>query len=269
MLLGLIPPKGLESFALRSTFHLVVALNEVVFNPSFVSVYKRAAARKDYIVLDNGAAEGSLTTNDELLAAARRLQANEVVVPDCMRDLEYSKRMAKIFLDRYHQDDVPQYKLMGVAQGTTMDELKKSVEFFASKAPVKVIGIPRHMLSTLTDHKACRIDLANWIHENFAGRFQLHLLGTNPVWMGELQAAVRYAPHIRSVDTSMPFSYAIAGKGITNDPQLAQITRPDEYFTRDWSGKFPLHILDRNIRTLQATARLKVKAGAEARVGGL
>ena len=240
---GLIPPRGLENLVLRSKFHLSLAIDELMNRRMYSGMYKRAAELGDYVVLDNGLAEGMPCTPSFLYKHAKEIGASEVVVPDVMQDAEGTINQVKLF---FEDRKLLPIKHMAVAQGKTLPEFRRCVEEFAKVEFITVVGIPRHMLETLRT-QPCRIEFANWVADKFPGRFELHFLGTNPVWIGEVKAAAKYTP-ARSVDTSMPFSYAMAGEDLALSAQ--QIIRPKRYFETDWSRFVDVHLVRHNISTL-------------------
>jgi len=240
---GLIPPRGLENYALRSKFHLALAIPELMSRRTYGGMYLRLSKTGDFVVLDNGLAEGKPATPEQLLAYADWMHADEVVVPDVMRDATGTIKAVEGFFKNFSPPTTRQY--MAVAQGERNEDYFKCVDLFATIPAITTVGIPRHMLETL-GVKATRIDFAHWINEMFPRRFELHFLGTNPVWMAETRHATKYAPFVRSVDSSMPFSYAIAGEHLANDTQK-QITRPDKYFDTEWVHKVDGGMIRNNI----------------------
>jgi len=244
MKVALIPPRGLENCALRSKFHLALAIPDLMRRQMYGGMYTRMATLGDYVVLDNGLAEGCPATPEQILQYAEQIKAKEVVLPDVMKDAHATIKAVKAFLAL---DIELKYSFMAVVQGNTLPDFKFCVEAFAHQPFVSVIGIPRHMLETL-NVKSARINLAQWITENYPERFDIHFLGTNPVWLPEVRHAVKYVPFVRSVDTSMPFSYAIAGEHLALTKK--QITRPTFYFERDWVHGVDGGLLRANIRTL-------------------
>jgi hypothetical protein len=134
---------------------------------------------------------------------------------------------------------------MAVAHGTRV-QVRQLIEAYADFQRIEVIGIPRALVTE--QNKAERIDLANWIERHFPERFRIHLLGASEFWPKEIYSAVRYAPHIRSVDTSMPFNYALLGESL-NAPHPVAIKRFDRYFEN--ARDFDLKLVGENIQTMQ------------------
>jgi hypothetical protein len=252
MKVGLIPPRGLENFALQSKFHLALALPELVNRTTYAGMYARASALGDYVIMDNGLAEGHIIEPMDLRTAALKVMAKEIVAPDVMRDGAETVKAVRKYFTAISLESAIEVKYMGVAQGITVTEFQNCIEKLAGLQPIKVIGIPRHMLETVRK-KPCRIDLANWINNTYPDRFEVHFLGTNAsVWTGEVRAAAKYSPFVRSVDTSMPFTYAIANESLATT--TANIIRPDGYFKIDWSRRVSASLIRKNIQTLMEWA---------------
>lgn len=248
MQVGLIPPRGLENYALRSKFHLALAIPDLMSRRAYGGMYMRLARLGDFVVLDNGIAEGQPSPPESLMAQAATLGAQEVVAPDVMKD---ANATIKAVEDFFKLERPARFQYMAVVQGEKVEDFFKCADVFASIESINTLGIPRHMLTTL-NQKAARIDFAYVVDERYPGRFDLHLLGTNPMWIPEVKHAAKYSPFIRSVDTSMPFSYALAGQDLALTTE--HITRPDRYFDIDWPSKVDGPLIRSNIRTFMEWA---------------
>jgi hypothetical protein len=249
MKVALIPPRGLESYALHSRFHLALALPELLQNKAYVSVYERAANGGDFIIVDNGEAEGNRCTPEELLAAARVLRATEIVLPDVIGEGPETYKRAKKFVDKYGEE-VQGYKLMGVAQGANVSKFMACIDLLATIPGVTTIGIPRHSISRC-QNMATRIDLANWVRDTYKKRFEIHLLGVAPTYLPEIRWAAKYASHVRSIDSSAPFNYAMNKKHLSG---METVARPDKYFEKNWSMAVPRTLVLANIQTMKEWA---------------
>ena len=259
MHVALIPPRGLENYALRSNFHLTLAIPGLQSRKTYGGMYQRAVRLGDYVVLDNGAAEGQPATDEALFNMGKALQCNEVVLPDSMYESKQTVEAVARFLSNpnFVWDVVP--KMMAVPQGTALRSFRYCINAFAEMPDIKVIGIPRHIIPTL-DMKSARVDLANWIAENHPNRFEIHFLGMHPMWLGEIPATVKYAPHVRSVDSSLPFNYAIARKRLVGAKDI--VMRPDFYFEEDWSRRISTKLVRDNIKTLMEWANAEYREEA-------
>jgi hypothetical protein len=229
MRLALIPPRGLGQRALKGT--ALMSLSIPAYHGSFewasvVRASKNSRKGTFYHILDNGAAEGEPCDAATLVSYAKALEVNEVVSPDIMGDYEGTMMVNQKFFN-----DPPtgfaKFKWMGVIQGDTEDDLVRCASFYAQNPAISTLGIPRITIQKLNKLNA-RIDLANRLSTQFGDRFQLHLLGGHPAWPGEIRAAAQYTT-VRSMDTSLPFNYALAGKYIVDN--LEPVSRPKGYFT--------------------------------------
>lgn len=235
MKVALIPPRGLYQLAMQSRVHLT--LPHLCNDVEYMGTYLKAATRGDYIVLDNGEAEGQGIGGLRLRKMGMDFRAKEIVAPDTIGDADKTCDRIKNFFRNStgatssSVDEVVQY--MAVVQGKSVKNLYRCADYFATFDKIKVIGIPRHLISTL-EQPSIRIDFANWLLEMHGLRFQIHLLGTNPIWPQEVKFANKYAPNIRSVDTSMPFNYAIHGVMLQDNTRNC-IPRPENYFSADHS----------------------------------
>lgn len=265
MKIALIPPKGLEGFALHSKFHLSLPLPETMRNPNYVNVYQRAKRGGDYIVMDNGIAEAAKLLNSELIASAAILGADEFVLPDVIRDYRKTVERVKLFFTQYgaQAKEVGLNKFMAVAQGTDRRQVTSSIKSFADIEQITCIGLPRHLLQT-TGTTNIRIDIANWIKANFDDRFEIHLLGADAASRKEIRWAATYAEHIRSIDSSLPFNYALAGYSLDS---VGTIVRPDAYFTRAWGTMANVELVKHNIQIFKRWANGEQSVGEKASSG--
>jgi hypothetical protein len=247
--LALIPPAGYEGIALRSNMHLTLAQIEA---GAYHDVYKAAAVRGDYVIMDNGANEGQTVGDALLMHRASYLGAKEVVVPDVIGDRGRTLlRARQFFMNMQTMSYSPHdYKFMGVAQGRSIEEVERCVEGFSRFNYITAIGIPRHLIKS-TGEQTIRVNIARRTLNKYGHRFEIHLLGTSPTWMDEVLYAARRLPKgIRSVDTSAPFNYAIAGKALKLGCE--PVLRPPAYFSE--RRNISQELLDYNIDTLMRWA---------------
>jgi len=221
------------------------------------SAYTQACRMGAFTILDNGAAEGSTVTPDALLKIAKDLLPSEIVCPDVLQNAEETKYQVKCFADKAtaFKNVHETIKYMAVVQGVTLDELYDMVDFYAGYGWITTLGIPRWLISKFS--KAVRIDLATWVKQRYDDRFEIHLLGTNSEWYGETRSVGRYAPFVRSIDTSLPYNLAMVNKGIwrvATETHLP-VQRPKDYFIRDYKHLIKNPFLQDNIMTLRRWAK--------------
>ncbi len=178
--------------------------------------------KNDYIILDNGAAEGNEFGSKHLFTIAEHMGAHEIVVPDALRDTEETLARALAF-SRYAN---PDYRYMGVLQGQTLSEVLKCLTAYLEMGPlnyITTIGIPR--LLTYWD-KRVRVTLAEWImKQSFHATLEFHALGAS-AWMEEVKVLSDYSC-IRGIDTSLPVYMGLENLSIRTDEY---IPRPPNFF---------------------------------------
>lgn len=220
-----IPPKGLEQRI--GIGGQVLCLAPLVSDDAYRNAVHAAAANGIPIIMDNGIAEGVQLTPRQLFQAYHTFGANELVVPDELGEARKTMDRVTRYLDSIHVTDGD---LMAVAQGTDETTVRRVIDNYARWRKITVLGIPR-LLGRHIGPDA-RLNLAKYVDKQYPGRFQIHLLGAQPNWPGEVYAAAKEVPFIRSFDTSLPYNYALAGRQL--DPRAVGLTtstvRPAGYF---------------------------------------
>lgn len=259
MQVALIPPYGLENYALRSRFHMALGLPMLMRRGTYRNMYQRAKVLGDFVILDNGIAEGQQVVGSLLKDYANTVRCDELVLPDVLDNVSASVDATITFL-RNEWNITAKYHGMAVLQGTSLKQLRSAVDRFAQYIPIKTLGIPRRLI-TVMDQLSIRIDLAQWITEQYGARFEIHLLGTAPTWPAEVKAAAQYAPQIRSVDTSMPFNYSLQGATLMGGRVQSHmaISRPKNYFLRDHSRTADLGLVRSNIQTFMEWSNATIR----------
>jgi len=194
----------------------------------------RRRAEGDFLMLDNGACEGHLVSNEELMQTANTYMVNEIVVPDVLCDMEATLNLVKGFQDVALNS--PEFNYMGVLQGLTMAELLECLRMYAQMSYISTIAIPRHVETTVGYGTRWRI--VRHIREHYSfpqgPHYQIHLLGTNPAYINELIVHNRDYEDagVRGVDTASPYYYAMNGKLIKD---LEGCKRPDDYYNHKFT----------------------------------
>jgi hypothetical protein len=226
-----IPPKGLENHLREG--RIVMALAQLSDDDNYVHHVRELHARGRFVIVDNGANEKVSFSNEDLTQRAIRLRADELVLPDVLYDAEKTFEVATQYLrerEAWITTTSPEPQYMGAVQGDSIDELRKLVDRYSEEFEIKTIGLPRLLLEHVAP-VSIRIDMANWIESSYPNRFDIHLLGASTEWVKEPYYVSKYAPHIRSIDTSLPYNYGLQGIRI-NDTRL-KVDRPKDYFTKE------------------------------------
>jgi hypothetical protein len=231
MRLALIPPKGFEQSALKSNIHLTLAH---LTDYEYWVPYFEAKQRGDYIIVDNGAAEDMMVERELLLQTAIDISADEVVLPDVFYDREGTLAAIAEFFKGLPND--LGFKYMGVVQGTKSSDPYQILQAYANDPGIKTIGIPRHWIDT-RDNEYARFNICEMVEQlELVDRFEVHLLGASPRWPGEVLRIGREFPWLRSIDTSLPFSYTINSMRLENNKWAdfktasERVDRPNKYF---------------------------------------
>lgn len=224
--LCLIPPRGLEQHMLNGD--MIMSLAQLVAEPGEYSSTLLKMNKSKFVIMDNGANEGEELSYLDLEYRANYLNIDELVLPDVLGNSTATLAASADFL---RQRTVPLKHYMGVVQGEDLPQLHHLVDAYSKMRGITTLGLPRLLLKQIG--VSCRIDLANWIDANYSGRFALHLLGASSLWAKEVYYALKYAPFIRSIDTSLPYNYGLKGERI--DRSKRKIDRPIDYLTADHS----------------------------------
>lgn len=155
-----------------------------------------------FSILDNGAfEEGTSIEIDTYFNLIEELRPNIVVLPDTVNDKDATLKASIYFLTKLYEkfDDRIPFELMGVLQGTSVEDYLECLEEYAKIEDISYIGIPYHLFyrpMLLEKHK-----IASFCEEN---GFLIHILGLpNPFEVYELG---KWKDIIVSIDSSLPIS---------------------------------------------------------------
>lgn len=177
---------------------------ELLRSDNYIDTYKLVHANGGHIIVDNGAAENEVPPFMWLVEAAKRIGADEIILPDVLRDGEATYRMtcAKEVLEA-----VPPPKRFIVPQGTDyrswwscLTKIKQNLN-----GQFATIGLPKHMEAW--DGGRARA-LQMLVDCGIAKNYHIHMLGiyANP-WK-EIEAVKKVWRGIRGLDTGLPVACA-------------------------------------------------------------
>jgi hypothetical protein len=170
------------------------------FDPYYRKFYQEAEGFK---LLDNGEAEGSPCPLDKLFDIAYKVKADEIVIPDTIKDWRATVQQANEF--RPYAENHREYRYMGVVQGDDYESFSRCLEGFILLDYIDTIGVPRHMVQTLGSD-AARIGFVDMMDAEFAS-MPVHCLGANSN-VKEVQM-LKHHRNVRGIDTSLPFVLGI------------------------------------------------------------
>jgi hypothetical protein len=239
--LALIPPHALQFDSIEpgATYLLLPQFFE---DPTYRAYVKQAIETCSLSILDNGAFENVEGFPAERLASlAEEFGIKEIVIPDVLGDRQGTvDRLIDFALRDLDDLSHPKPRHMAVVQGTSYDDCRRCIDQMVeikdeyALVSLKGFGIPKHLGKTTEGNEitrsSIRLRLANYIHSKYEGRFQVHFLGANPAWIGELLHLQTY--RVRSIDTSLPYVYGLQGLDL-NDQYVqdnVDLERHEEYF---------------------------------------
>jgi hypothetical protein len=201
------PPAYLDAFVAQEPARIHhVAAQRVLTDPAYRAFFHREAQRGAEIIVDNGVFDlGHALPAADLIAAARAVDASEIILPDVMRDgpatMKASDDAARQILDL--SDD---FRLCAVVHGRDDHEWLHCVDHFTSSDHVGAIALPASRRPAPED-QLCR---TRWTatryledHGMVEGRLVYRLLGLGRTGHLEL-VDQREHEWIASVDGAAP-----------------------------------------------------------------
>lgn len=238
------PPALLRKYGTKTRYHLV--LPHLFQQKRYRDFYQERSKAGDYIILDNGAAEGLGFGRKQLYHVADEIGVQEIVVPDKLGDGNETIARGLAF-SRYTRAG---YRYMMVAQGKTILEAIQTLDFIMTDTKfmyVTCVGIPR-----LLNHqdKHARFKLAKYIaKKGYHKAMEFHFLGATR----DLDE-VGYLEETgigRGIDTSAPIYMGLKGWDIKIHDWAS---RPPDYFDLDKDNK----MVDKNIKSYLRWANYKL-----------
>jgi hypothetical protein len=245
---ALIPPRGLEATALQSDIHLCLPFLSLRRNQEYQRTYVDARKRGDYLILDNGCAEGNLISNNRLMQTAKDMQVHEIVAPDVLGDAAATLTRTMDFLTDWPESH--DYNIMAVAQGVDFDEVMYLIRQFSQLPAITTIGIPKILITKR--HDTIRSEVAQAILKRHRNRFKIHLLGLHKLFQTEM-LDVEFPSEVRSMDSAQPYKMAEADLTMTalHASEFREPRRFD-YFQRP--SPVSIKLLDYNIKVFKEWA---------------
>lgn len=178
----------------------------------YPDTYAEIARNRDkdcYLMLDNSIVElGESVTLKEILEAADKVQANEVILrdsyPNGPRTIERIKEDIQYLRDNNLTN---KYKIMAVCHGENIEDFKATFEYINSVPEITCIGIPK-VLSKWCGERKSLSDI--WLNTEK----EIHLLGSWNSLEELINLPYNMRLKIRSCDTCLPALNVIQNKGV-------------------------------------------------------
>ncbi len=237
----IVPIAHLSLIAEDDRFMALVHLMEDVRYSDF---YKARIDEGKYVILDNSTVElGEPVAMGPYLAAAMRLGASEILLPDWLHDKNLTLDEAEQGLSAVAFADY-NGNIMGVPQGGTQEEWIECLEEMFALG-ITSIGISRRYLDKFGMSRLFACYTTKHIADEMNVPMTIHLLGAGLPAEMEVRPCLKL-PYVVGVDSAMPSYFAKAGMGIpfnASRPKAQRDLENDEYDTV---------LLRRNIRAWRA-----------------
>ena len=229
-------PNHMLGYVKKHGYHLALA-QHVINDPAYAYTYTALHANDAFIILDNGEAEmnsGEITKRipfGAVVAAADKIGADEICMPDVFRDAEAT-------LDLIDNSGawgmVEPRRRMFIPQGEGPEEWMECLTLMARHWECRSFGIPKHMERWRYDGlNKGRETLCECIEkEGLHKMFDFHLLG---VWndpRAEILPIATHYPWVRGLDTGIAFAYA------QYKPPLHLTEYTGEHVALEWDPRF-------------------------------
>ena len=241
MKLALIPPDNLAETMQFSHYQLLLPQWLLGEHKNYERWARQRRDNGDFIILDNGEAEGKFFKPSRLLEIAEEFGASELVVPDALDNAKLTRERAEKFMASVSGNN--SIRFAGVIQGRTHDECREMLQFYTDMGGFSTIMLPRILLRAFGPKARWMLTLQIPIE------FDVHWLGTQPGMLAELQDIPDVVKQrVRGVDTSAPFNYAYANVSVEDLDTL--VHRPGGYDKLTFNTR-QAWLTGANINTLQ------------------
>lgn len=222
-------------------YHMALAhLIDTKVENAYTSFYRLQGAREgSYVILDNGVIEGDPRPILELIQKAEIINADEIILPDKLCDMETTLELSYDALQAAEAFK-PELKLMAVPQGETLEEWLECARIMLDW-DIHCLGIPKVL--TKIGGRDARLEVLKELGNRRRG-VEVHLLGC---WESPLEplmidraVACRAILPVRGIDSSIAYVYAREGLSIS------QTARPSGAVKFD-AKDADLELLSRNI----------------------
>jgi len=225
-----------------------------------------------FIIMDNGTIElGHPVPTPDIIKAAMYVDANCIVLPDVIGDLEATQALVEENAYELHRHGFP---LMKLPQGRTFDELKEcvgwmihNVDCYRQPDEPNYWAIPRWIANEF----GSRLDIYDHIVE-VVDNPKIHLLGMSRNFEDDLTTALHNK--VMGIDSANPVVCGMRGINIAHQP-LTRRRLPHEprewmdivwgkinYMGYDWLGPGPMtDVMIENIRSNIDYIRVTIVGG--------
>ena len=218
------------------SYHLALVQN-LLWDAETANVYRALHERGDFIMLDNGEAEGQQGNFEDVLRMAEHIGADEIILPDVIKDMQKT-------LDLHSKwcHAVPACKTAMIPQGKDVTEylacLKDMVEWGFHFV---TICVPKHL------GVAGRVEVLTYLKDAMWDlEWNIHLLGLSANPYAEFKAYRDTGCRVRGIDSAAPVAWA----------QHDAVFQTGERYSIDWEGYASEKLVLQNLKVIQEEANL-------------
>lgn len=243
------------------TLHYLAA-QRVLDNLHYREFYLEQSRAGAKLIVDNGVFDtGTAMSADDIVRAARAVEAHEVVLPDVIGEAEETMRLSAAALHQIKTLD-PSLDVCAVIQGATNKDWLECYRFFYSNSAIDSIALPaplRPQPGTLWGDREFATEYLEKHHLVTEAK-TYRLLGLGASGHFEL-AAQRKHTWVKSVDCALPVILGALGLAIDKVQYIKPTLRVDDI---DRMSDESLDIAKHNISTIRAVAGCTISMYAPA-----
>lgn len=194
-------------------YHMCLA-HLIKENKAYADFYKERRAQGQFVLMDNGAAEGSQLSLEDLLMCYKRINPSELVLPDELCNAERTYEKTKQALAYFEEQGV-KCQFMAVPQGRTFEEWCTSAEQLID-LPVHSLGVSKFLTIATKDRDIREeavqfIDMLRRKHNRYV---EVHLLGCDAGAYEPAAVRTRFS-FVRGCDTALAEIFTKAGERLS------------------------------------------------------
>lgn len=205
--------------------HVMVLAHLCKDRPEYKQFYK--SKQRQFLLLDNGAAQNSQITDEQLIDIVKDVKPTVVIAPDTLFDGESTIIKTCRFIQKLHSKNISTSKVMAVPHGKTQQEYLDTFEYFNNNPNIDWIGVSKFVsVKPFTDRITCMLAIQQKIKNKF--NKPIHILGcNNPVQI----SFMKQFPAVKSIDSCIGYLYNKQQIPLDNSIQKRMQT-PEQFF--DW-----------------------------------
>lgn len=199
-------------------------------NDTYAKHFRELREQGQFVIMDNGAAEGVNPSYEELIPVYAKVHPSEIVLPDVVYNkVETIKRTVAAYNEFERNSLQEVYQFMAVPQGETFNDWLDCLTTFLSLPHITTIGVSKFVTpkfqKEMGDDANVRLECVDAI-VRLAHRMkrpvQIHLLGCydNPKEIAEINRI--FEDVVRGTDSAIAYVYSRAG--VKYEPN---VDRPD------------------------------------------